>query len=243
MIFDLTGKVAVITGAAGTLGKMHSQAIESAGGTVVKTDVTEGEDIVYMDVTDKNSIQSVANSLEKVDILINNAALNPKITKKRILNNFENYSIEAWNQSLAVNLTGPLLCSQVFIKKMVENKTKGIVLNIASDLGIIAPDQRIYKNGYKPIDYSVTKHGLIGMTKYLATYYANKGIRVNALSPSGIYSKDIPEDFVERLTNLIPMGRMANLEDYIGAVIYLCSDASSYMTGNNLIIDGGRTIW
>ena len=115
-------------------------------------------------------------------------------------------------------------------------------INIASDLAVIAPDQRIYKDDVKPVDYSVTKHGIIGLTKYLATYYADKGIRVNSISPSGVYTNQSKE-FVDKLSNLIPMGRMATKDEYKGAVVYCCSDASSYMTGHNLIVDGGRTIW
>ena len=125
---------------------------------------------------------------------------------------------------------------------MVDANIKGVVINIASDLGVIAPDQRIYEDDVKPVDYSVTKHGIIGLTKYLATYYADKGIRVNSISPSGVYT-DQPKEFVDKLSNLIPMGRMAHKDEYKGAIVYCCSNESSYMTGHNLIIDGGRTIW
>ena len=125
---------------------------------------------------------------------------------------------------------------------MVEQGSTGVVVNIASDLGVIAPDQRIYDGDVKPVDYSVTKHGIIGLTKYLSTYYADKGIRINSLSPAGVYTNQDAE-FVKRLSKLIPMGRMADIDDYMGAIIFLCSNASSYMTGTNLIIDGGRTTW
>ena len=125
---------------------------------------------------------------------------------------------------------------------MIENGG-GVILNISSDLGIIAPDQRIYdKDAPKPITYSASKWAIIGMTKYLAIYFADKNIRVNSLCPSGVYNSQ-PDEFVERLTNLIPMGRMANGDEYKGAVVFMCSDASSYMTGSNIIIDGGRTSW
>jgi NAD(P)-dependent dehydrogenase (short-subunit alcohol dehydrogenase family) len=244
-MFDLTGKVALITGGYGLLGKMHADAIISAGGSAILADVgtcaPDGYECVHMDVTDKVSIQKVADSLDRIDILINNAALNPKMVTKGN-NNFETYSLETWNKSINVNLTGAFLCSQIFIKKMVDNNIKGTVINIASDLAVIAPDQRIYKDDVKPVDYSVTKHGIIGLTKYLATYYADKGIRINSISPSGVYT-DQPKEFVDNLSNLIPMGRMADKNEYKGAIVYCCSDASSYMTGHNLIIDGGRTIW
>lgn len=155
-MFDLTGKVAIITGGGGLLGKMHAEAIEEAGGTAYLTDI-DGS-CTYMDVTDKTSIEKVINNLEQVDILINNAGLNPKMITKGD-NKFEDLSLERWNKSIQVNLTGAFLCSQVFIKKIIERNTRGVIINIASDLGVIAPDQRIYENDVKPVDYCVTKHG------------------------------------------------------------------------------------
>tara|TARA_Y100001963_G_scaffold159203_2_gene261850 strand:+ start:323 stop:1045 length:723 start_codon:yes stop_codon:yes gene_type:complete len=240
-MFDLTGKVAVITGGAGLLGKKHAEAIEEAGGTAILTDIVSEADCRYMDVTSKESIQAVATSLERVDILINNAALNPKMISKGD-NDFENFDLKRWNKSIEVNLTGAFLCSQVFINKMIKDGNGGVVINIASDLGVIAPDQRIYEGDVKPVDYSVTKHGLVGLTKYLSTYYADKGIRINTLCPSGVYTNQ-KDDFVERLSKLIPMGRMAHIDEYKGSIVFLCSDASTYMTGASLIIDGGRTVW
>ena len=240
-IFDLSDKVALITGGAGLLGKEHAAAIESAGGKAILTDIVEDPDCIYMDVTDKESIEAVAKKIPRVDILINNAALNPKMVE-RGENRFETFDLARWNKSLEVNLTGAFLCSQVFINKMINDKIQGVVINVASDLGIIAPDQRIYDGDVKPVDYSVTKHGLIGLTKYLSTYYANNKIRINTISPSGVYTNQ-DEEFVKRLSNLIPLGRMAKIDEYRGAIIFLCSEASSYMTGGNLILDGGRTAW
>ena len=241
-MFNLKNKVVVITGGAGLLGKMHAEAVREAGGSPVLTDVVEDSDCYYMDVTDKNSIEDFVNSLEKVDVLINNAALNPKMSTKDETNRFEDFDLEKWNKSLQVNLTGAFLCSQVFINKMIKDKIKGIVINVASDLGVIAPNQTIYEDDVKPVDYSVTKHGIIGLTKYLSTYFADKNIRVNSISPGGIYTNQSKE-FVKRLSELITMGRMADKDEYKGAIMFLCSDASSYMTGHNLILDGGRTIW
>jgi NAD(P)-dependent dehydrogenase (short-subunit alcohol dehydrogenase family) len=241
-MFNLKNKVVVITGGAGLLGKMHAEAVREAGGSPILTDVVEDSDCYYMDVTDKNSIEDFVNSLEKVDVLINNAALNPKMSTKDETNRFEDFDLEKWNKSLQVNLTGAFLCSQVFINKMIKDKIKGIVINVASDLGVIAPNQTIYEDDVKPVDYSVTKHGIIGLTKYLSTYFADKNIRVNSISPGGIYTNQSKE-FVKRLSELIPMGRMANKDEYKGAIMFLCSDASSYMTGHNLILDGGRTVW
>ena len=241
-MFNLKSKVVVITGGAGLLGKMHAEAVTEAGGLPILTDVVEDSDCYYMDVTNKNSIEDFVNSLDKVDVLINNAALNPKMSTKDETNRFEDLDLEKWNKSLQVNLTGAFLCSQVFINKMIRDKIKGIVINVASDLGVIAPNQTIYEDDVKPVDYSVTKHGIIGLTKYLATYFADKNIRVNSISPGGIYTNQ-SKDFVERLSKLIPMGRMANKDEYKGAIMFLCSEASSYMTGHNLVLDGGRTVW
>ena len=240
--FSLKDKVVVITGGAGLLGKMHAEAIRESGGKVFLTDVCLDDECFYMDVTDKKSIENFVDGLDRVDVLINNAALNPKMSTKDETNRFEDFDLEKWNKSLQVNLTGAFLCSQVFINKMIKDKIKGIVINVASDLGVIAPNQTIYEDDVKPVDYSVTKHGIIGLTKYLSTYFADKNIRVNSISPGGIYTNQSKE-FVKRLSELIPMGRMANKDEYKGAIMFLCSDASSYMTGHNLILDGGRTIW
>ena len=162
---------------------------------------------------------------------------------------FENYALELWNRELAVGLTGAFLCAQVFGAYMAAHGG-GVIVNVASDLGLIAPDQRIYRRPglspheqpVKPVTYSVVKGGLVMLTKYLATYWADAGVRCNALVPGGVFAGQ-PEDFVERLTNLIPMGRMARRDEYRAALVFLCSDASSYMTGSNLVIDGGRTCW
>ena len=240
--FSLKDKVIVITGGAGLLGKMHAEAVTEADGTAILTDIVDDGKCHYMDVTDKKSIENFVNSLDRVDVLINNAALNPKMSTKDETNRFEDFSLDKWNKSLQVNLTGTFLCSQVFINKMINDETKGVVINVASDLGVIAPNQTIYEDDVKPVDYSVTKHGIIGLTKYLSTYFADKNIRVNSISPGGVYTNQ-SDNFVERLSKLIPMGRMAKADEYKGAIIFMCSDASSYMNGHNLILDGGRTIW
>jgi NAD(P)-dependent dehydrogenase (short-subunit alcohol dehydrogenase family) len=269
-LFSLEHKVAVITGGAGLLGVKHAEIIAEAGGNPVLMDINidlaknEAERIskeykvnalgLKIDITDKKDVEDKALIIKekygRIDILINNAANNPKVEQGNTTwSRFENFSQDNWNKDIAVGLTGAFFCSQVFGTMMAAQKS-GVILNIASDLAIIAPDQRIYrKDGLedrlqpvKPVTYSIVKSALIGLTKYLATYWADKNIRVNALVPGGVENNQ-PDDFVKRLTNLIPAGRMAHQDEYKGAVLFLVSDASSYMTGANLIIDGGRTCW
>lgn len=269
--FRLNNKVAIITGGAGLLGVKHAEAIAEVGGIPVLWDINsqavqdrskeiaERYDVsclgMNVDITDpenvKNGVNEVLKTLHRIDILINNAANDPKVMpdQSQAWSRLENFSLEIWQKDIAVGLTGAFLCSREIGSYMAKH-SGGVILNIASDLGIIAPDQRIYRQTdlseneqpVKPVTYSVIKHGIIGLTKYLATYWANKNVRVNALSPGGIYTNQ-PEEFVDRLTNLIPMGRMAKHDEYKAAILFLVSDASSYMTGANLIIDGGRTCW
>jgi NAD(P)-dependent dehydrogenase (short-subunit alcohol dehydrogenase family) len=270
--FDLTGKVAVITGGAGLLGPEHAAALAHAGATAVVTDINNaateavagrlgrefGADrfvAMPMDVTDGDSIARVRDALLKrfgrIDILVNNAAIDPKVKADSLVetSRFEHFPLEQWDFQIRVGLTGALLCSQAFGGWMAANGG-GVILNIASDLSVFAPDQRIYrKDGLpedrqpvKPVTYSVIKTGLVGLTRYLATYWADKKVRVNALSPGGVYVNQ-PESFVQKLTHLIPLGRMARRDEYRGTVQFLCSEASSYMTGQNIVVDGGRSVW
>lgn len=270
--FDLNGRIAVITGGAGLLGPEHAIALAQAGATVVITDIDGtaaektasrlGQELgsarfvgLAMDVTDPGSIQRTRDTLlqrfGKINILVNNAAIDPKVNADSLVetSRLEHFPLEQWEFQIRVGLTGAMLCSQVFGGWMAAN-TGGVILNIASDLSVFAPDQRIYrKDGLpeerqpvKPVTYSVIKTGLIGLTRYLATYWADKNVRVNALSPGGVYVNQ-PETFVKKLTNLIPLGRMARRDEYRGAVQFLCSDASSYMTGQNIVVDGGRSVW
>ena len=269
--FSLTNKVALITGASGLLGVEHTLALLEVGATVVMTDVNEkGLKKAYntllnsdnkarlfckvINVTSKGNIQDVANELQKdginIDILINNAAIDPKVQENSIVetSRLENFSVEEWDFQLKVGITGAMLCSKVFGSDMAK-KGGGVILNIASDLSVFAPDQRLYKKDglrpdqqpVKPVTYSVIKHGLIGLTKYLATYWADKGVRCNALSPGGVFNGQ-GDEFVQKLTNLIPMNRMASKDEYHGAVQFLCSDASAYMNGQNVVMDGGRSV-
>lgn len=272
--FLVKNRTVVITGGAGLLGEQHAEAIIEGQGIPILLDVSEKalanaceklrekykEDFraerYVVDITKREEIEKVKNVLlEKyghIDALINNAANNPKVegnaaNMKAI--QFENFPMQMWLDDLNVGLTGAFVCAQVFGEAMAAQNS-GVILNISSDLGIIAPDQRIYrKNGLaddeqtvKPVTYSVIKHGLIGLTKYLATYYAEKGIRVNALCPAGVLNGQ-NEEFLQKLTNLIPMGRMADAGEYRATILYMLSSASSYMTGSTVIVDGGRTCW
>lgn len=271
--FDLTDKVAVITGGGGLLGREHAAALAEVGATVIITDVDQnaalqaGADLsktygsgrvlpMSMDVTDPASIQHVHDELQRdhggVQVLVNNAAIDPKVDTSQGLvetSRLENFPLEQWQFQLDVGLTGAFLCSRIFGSAMAR-AGGGVILNIASDLSVIAPDQRLYRKKdlpedqqpVKPVTYSVIKSGLVGLTRYLATYWADQGVRVNALSPGGVYT-DQPQEFVQRLTNLVPLGRMAARDEYRGAVQFLCSDASAYMTGQNVVMDGGRSVW
>ena len=271
-MFDLKGRVAIITGGAGMLGQMHAEMIAEAGGIPVLADIKEGlakkmaQAVskkykvpalgIPVDITKKESVEHLREAVLKnyahVDILINNAANDPKVgggVKDLAGSRFERFSLDDWNQDIAVGLTGAFLCSQIIGSEMAK-QGKGVILNISSDLGMIAPDQRLYeKKGLssdqqpvKPVTYSVVKTALIGLTRYLATYWSHRNIRVNALCPGGVDTGQ-PIEFKEKLHSRIPMGRMARKDEYKGAVLFLISDASSYMTGATLVVDGGRTCW
>jgi NAD(P)-dependent dehydrogenase (short-subunit alcohol dehydrogenase family) len=272
--FDLTGKTALITGAAGLLGMEHAAALLESGATVVLTDIGaapldaarsklerqfDSAKILTqrMDVSQPEEIRAVADTLwsasVRIDILVNNAAIDPKVKGDQGVletSRLENFSLDQWNLQVAVGLTGAFLCSQVFGTAMAKDGKGGVILNIASDLSVFSPDQRLYrKEGLpddlqpvKPVTYSVIKTGLVGLTRYLATYWADKGVRSNALSPGGVFNQQ-GDAFVQRLSSLIPLGRMADKDEYRAAVQYLCSEASRYMNGQNIVIDGGRSVW
>ena len=266
--FSLDRDIAIITGGAGLLGRYHASALLDVNCKVIIIDNDENKlkdsikhfsknkNIFHyqLDITNEKDIEifikTVCKDVGDPSILINNASIDPKVSSETAKNNMrlETFHIDQWNNEVNVGLTGAFLCSKHFGSLMAIRK-KGVILNISSDLGLIAPNQSIYKNNndekldfVKPVTYSVIKHGLIGLTKYLSTYWIKEGIRCNALAPGGILNNQNP-DFVKNIEKLIPMNRMANIDEYQAAVIFLCSDASSYMNGSILSIDGGRTAW
>jgi NAD(P)-dependent dehydrogenase (short-subunit alcohol dehydrogenase family) len=272
--FSLSSKTALITGAAGLLGIEHAAGLLESGASVVLTDISipalesakaklaKSFDpkkimIADMDVTKPQAVRALAETLSKasvpIDILINNAAIDPKVHGEQGMvetSRLENFLLVEWDLQVAVGLTGAFICSQAFGGIMAQRGQGGVILNIASDLSVFSPDQRLYrKEGIpddmqpvKPVTYSVIKAGLVGLTRYLATYWADKGIRCNALSPGGVYIGQ-GDEFVSRLSSLIPLGRMATREEYRAAIQFLCSDAAAYMNGQNVIMDGGRSVW
>jgi len=270
-LFNLTGRVAVVTGGAGLLGYHHGEILAAAGAHVALLDLpcsepagkaaqiaaTHGVECFGLttDITDEASVTEASTRLMekfgRVDILVNNAANNPKVENARgqAWSRLENLPLDVWEADIRVGLTGAFLCSRVFGAEMAKRKA-GVIVNVASDLAMIAPDQRLYRveglpedeQPVKPVTYSVVKSALLGLTRYLATYWSGANIRVNSISPGGV-SNGQPEVFMSRLKQLIPMERMANRDEYQGAILFLCSDASSYMTGANLVVDGGRTCW
>jgi len=267
--FSLNGKVALVTGGAGLLGKQFTLTLAQAGAHVIVADQNtelaqnqadtinkEGFSSIAVDVdiTDPQSVtemvKKAVSEFSRLDVLVNSAALDPKFdpqhSNEQSNNSFENYPLKAWQDSLNVNLTGMFLTSQGVVRQMLK-QGEGAVVNICSIYGLVGPDQDIYRipgqpEKFKPVDYSVTKAGVLGFTRYLAAYLAGKNIRVNALSPGGV-NNDHEKVFVKNYSAHTILGRMSKLDEMNGALLFLASDASSYMTGSNLIVDGGWTAW
>jgi NAD(P)-dependent dehydrogenase (short-subunit alcohol dehydrogenase family) len=265
-LFSLKDKTAVVTGSLGLIGKEHCRALSEAGANVIAADLdadkcgefaltllTESMGI-SLDVTSPESVNGLRDKVIQkfghIDILVNNAAINdmfedPKAASEQ--SKFENYPLELWQKSIDVNLTGVFLCSQI-IGNVMSVQKKGSIINIASTYGITAPDQSLYKkvdgtqSFYKPPAYSATKGAVIMFTKYLAAYWGSNGVRVNTLTPGGVENSQ-DEFFIRKYSAKTILGRMAKPSDYKGALIFLASDASSYMTGANLVVDGGWTAW
>ena len=290
-LFDLSGRVAVVTGGAGLLGAEFCQTLMGAGASTIIADINEAAAqelaaslnaqqinepeasqnpnralAVHVDVSAKESVQNLIEiaraEFGQLDILVNSAALDPKFGDQRnpdlnasgdsdgisnpVSVNFEEYPLELWNQALEVNLTGMFLCCQATGRQMIQ-QGGGVIINVSSIYGLVGPDQRIYQRDgdqpkFKPAYYSVTKAGVLGLTSYLATYYAGKNIRVNALTPGGVCDKH-DDKFLDAYAARTVMGRMAEKDEMNGALLFLASNASSYMTGGNLVVDGGWTTW
>ena len=267
--FNMKGRTVLVTGGGGLLGRQFALALAQAGADVMLADLAyeaaadqaeviraEGlsAEALAVDVIDPDStremVQQTLARFGRLDVLINSAALDPKFDpqhqSEQAANAFETYALEAWRKALDVNLTGMFLASQAAVQPMLA-QSQGVIINICSTYGLNGPDQRIYirpdgTQSYKPVYYSVTKAGVLGFTRYLAAYYAGKNIRVNALTPGGVYNQH-DEVFVKAYSAKTILGRMANLDEMSAAMLFLASDASSYMTGANLIVDGGWTAW
>jgi len=258
-IFNLKGKIAIVTGGLGLLGQEFVKTLIHAQAKVAVFDfktpsadhpligLAQNQPLLFFQV-DVTSGQSVRLALEEViktwgspAVLINSAAIDfpPDKTQEE---SFEDYSLEKWQAVLNTNLTGVFLCSQIIGAKMAAAGGSGSIINISSIYGLVSPDQRLYQGFVKPAAYSVTKSGILNFTRYLATYWAKKNVRVNTLTPGGAFNNQNHE-FVEKYNNRTPLGRMARPDEFNGAILFLASDASSYMTGANLIIDGGWTAW
>lgn len=265
-LFSLKNKAAVVTGALGLLGKQHCKALSEAGANVVICDMDEvacqdfalemATDSIgcFMDVTAPESVKAVLKKVltkyDHVDVLVNNAAINDKFESPELQateSRFENYPLAMWQRSLDVNVTGVFNCAQIFGSQMAVQKG-GSIINIASTYGVVAPDQGLYRDHnnnqafYKSPAYSATKGAVISFTRFLAAYWGDAGVRVNTLSPGGVESGQ-QDWFISNYSNRTPLKRMATRTDYQGALVFLASEASAYMTGANLIIDGGWTTW
>ncbi len=271
-LFRLDGKIVVITGATGLLGKKHAEAVACYGGTPILLDLSQqAVDDFANELNDKYKVNAVGYSINitdekeiennarklidkfgKIDGLVNNAANNPKVEDSREVNfsRLENFPLDIWHDDIAVGLTGSFLCAKHYGFLISQNTNGGSIVNISSDLGLIAPDQRLYakdgidddKQNVKPVTYSVVKTGLIGLTRYLATYWADKNVRCNAMCPGGVENGQ-PEDFLKEVNARIPIGRMANSDEYQGTLLWMLSDASSYLNGAIVPVEGGRTAW
>ncbi|KAF0109290.1 MAG: putative oxidoreductase [Anaerolineaceae bacterium] len=269
--FNLAGKVAVVTGGAGLLGREFCRTLAEAGASVAVADLNadaagkvaaeltaDGFPVraVAADITKPDSVEALVQftlkEFGRLDILVNSAALDPKFDPEALAKGitpgkFEDYPLDQWNAALNVNLTGMFLVTQACVKPMLAQGKRGSIINICSTYGLNGPDQRIYvKDGkrlaFKPVYYTVTKAGVLGFTKYLAAYYAGTGMRVNALTPGGVYNNH-DETFVQNYSAKTILGRMARKDEMNGALLFLASDASSYMTGGNVVVDGGWTAW
>jgi NAD(P)-dependent dehydrogenase (short-subunit alcohol dehydrogenase family) len=263
--FDLKKKVIIITGAAGFLGKEYVKEIVKCNGIPICLDINNKKlkelskeinkkynikiNYYCIDITKEEKIyllsKKIIKKFKKVDCLINNAANNPVVNKNNVKKSgLENFSYKNFTSDVNIGLGGAFIMTKYFGKLISKNNLGGSIINISSDLGLISPDQRLYKKSLfeKPVSYSVVKSGILGLTKFTATYWANKNVRCNALC-LGAVQKDMSKNFINKVKKLIPLNRMANPKDYLGIILFLCDDRSSYANGATFVIDGGRTIW
>jgi NAD(P)-dependent dehydrogenase (short-subunit alcohol dehydrogenase family) len=271
-MFSLKDKVVVVTGASGLLGREHIDAIASFGGVPILLDLNQevlDSQVVELnakyslnscgfavDITCEKQVKEISELIIKnyghIDGLVNNAANNPKVENNAEINfsRLENFPIDIWQNDLDVTLKGSFLCIKYFGFLISKNSNGGSIVNISSDLGLIAPDQRLYKiegiseelQPVKPITYSVVKTGLIGITRYVSTYWAEKNVRCNAICPGGVENNQ-NATFINEVIKRIPLNRMADKSEYKGLLVFLLSDASSYLNGSIIAADGGRTAW
>jgi len=271
-LFSLKGKVILITGASGLLGRQHAEAVAAYGGMPVLLDVSQetvdeqasnlnrrypvnavGFEVdITKELKVKTNAEYILKKFGKIDGLVNNAANNPKVegNSEKNFSRIENFPLDMWNQDIAVGLTGAFLCAKHYGYGITQNPSGGVIINISSDLGLIAPDQRLYSNSdlnakdqsVKPVTYSVAKTGLLGLTRYLATYWIDKNVRCNAICPGGVENGQ-PDTFLNNVSSRIPMGRLARPNEYQGTLIWMLSEASSYLNGAIIAVDGGRSTW
>jgi len=271
-LFQLNGKIIIVTGAAGLLGQKHAEAIAAYGGTPVLLDLSgEGVENLAEELNSKYNVDAVGYAVDitaelqiknncevirekfgKIDGLVNNAANNPKVedSPEKNFSRLENFPLDIWNQDVAVGLTGAFLCAKYYGYQIAQNPEGGTIVNISSDLGLMAPDQRLYSKHdlseelqpVKPVTYSVVKTGMIGLTRYLATYWAKNNVRCNVMCPGGVENGQ-PEEFLKEVCSRIPMNRLAQSEEYQGTLIWMLSDSSSYLNGAIVPVEGGRTAW
>lgn len=270
-LFNLKDKVVIISGGNGFLGRQFVRVLNQYGANTVildlnrngsdeflaeiKNDYNTNPYFYHLDITNEKEVSKVSGAiLEKygrIDSLINNAALNPDFKKSsENFSKLENFELLNWEKEIAVGLTGAFLCSKYFGSVISKNKNGGSIINISSDLGIISPDQRLYnddnkdrdKQMVKPVTYSVIKHGIIGLTKYLATYWCDRNVRCNAICPGGVENGQ-SEEFIKKISTRIPLGRMARHKDLDSTLVWMLCDSASYLNGAVVPVDGGRSIW
>lgn len=265
-LFDLTGKTVILTGSAGRLGTNFAHILSDAGANVVLVDIDDKKNqklkttlskkyktkplASNTNITKKEELRElrkdILNKYDTIDGLVNNAFYSPRLDVERSALKFEDYPSDLWDEVVSVNLTGVFLCCQEFGKTMAKQKTGGSIVNISSIYGINGADQRIYGNSKlnSPPSYAATKGAIVNFTRYLAAYWHRKNIRVNTMTLGGVLDESyMDKQFIKNYSDKTMLGRMANSDEYNGALLFLLSNASSYMTGANLIVDGGWSAW